>query len=86
MNQPVEFVERDLPDHSGRDHIVQWHVFRSEQAARDHIPAIRIGEDQELVCGKTRDSVGDVWWVGVRVRDLTRWGNRAAINKHPQSE
>lgn len=86
MSERIEFEERSLPDHSGRDNIVQWHVFRSEEAARNHVPAIKLGEGQELVCGKTSDSIGPIWWVGVRVEDLSRWGNRGAINKHAQSE
>jgi len=80
----VSFLEqeRSLPDGSGRRPVVQWHVFRRREAAAAFAPAIRLAEGQQLVGGYSRDSVGPLWWVGVKVEDVSRWGNVAAINKH----
>lgn len=77
--------EQSLPEGHGRDRVVQWHVFRTREAAVAFIPGVRLTEGQQLVGGYTRDSVGPLWWVGVRVNDLERWGNRGAVNKHGAS-
>ncbi len=74
--------ERPLPAVRGEGNIVQWHVFRSREEAERFVPAVRLGPGQQLVGGRSSDSIGPLWWVGVRVDDLERWGNRLAINKH----
>lgn len=74
--------ELALPEGHGRDGVVQWHVFRTREQAEAFLPGIRLGEGQHLVGGYTRDSVGPLWWLGVQVEDIRRWGNRAAVNKH----
>lgn len=74
--------ERSLPDAAGRSNVVQWHVFRRREEAEAFVPAVRLGAGQALVGGYSRDSVGPLWWVGVRVADIGRWGNAGAINKH----
>jgi hypothetical protein len=40
-----------------------------------------LGKGEELVGGVTRDSLGPLYWVGVRVEDIETWGDRRAINK-----
>ncbi|WP_018953678.1 hypothetical protein [Thioalkalivibrio sulfidiphilus] len=77
--------ELALPEGHGKDHVVQWHVFRSREAAEAFMPHVKLAEGQQLVGGYTRDSVGPLWWVGVQVDDLDRWGNRTAVNKHGAS-
>lgn len=74
--------ERSLPDREGRGGVVQWHVFRSREQAGEFASAVKLGDQQALVGGYSRDSVGPLWWVGVQVQDLSRWGNLRAINKH----
>ena len=74
--------ELGLPEGHGHDHVVQWHVFRSREKAEQFMTGIRLGEGQQLVGGHTRDSIGAIWWVGVQVEDVERWGNHSAINKH----
>lgn len=76
--------ERALPRGAGQDNIVQWHVFRSKEAAAEFIPCIRLGPGQRLVGGYSRDSIGPLWWVGVQVDDLETWGNRGAVNKRAE--
>ena len=77
--------ELGLPEGHGHDRVVQWHVFRSRDKARQFMDGIRIGEGQCLVGGHTRDSVGAIWWVGVQVDDVDTWGNGQAVNKHAAS-
>lgn len=43
---------------------------------------MELSEGQDLVGGWTRDSVGMLYWVGVHVDDLERWGNAGAVHKH----
>ncbi len=74
--------ELALPEGHGKDGVVQWHVFRSRRQAEEFLPAIKLSEEQQLVGGYTRDSVGPLWWVGVQVADPASWGNASAINKH----
>ncbi|NIR62079.1 MAG: hypothetical protein GWO02_22640 [Gammaproteobacteria bacterium] len=82
MSEQLEFLsqERPLP-HGGRDNVVQWHVFRTREAAEAFAPSVRLGAGQRLVGGYSRDSIGPLWWVGVQVDDIERWGNRQAVNK-----
>jgi len=80
----VSFLEqeRSLPDGSGTSPVVQWHVFRRREDAEAFVPAIQLAAGQQLVGGYSRDSVGPLWWVGVKVEDISRWGNVGAIHKH----
>jgi hypothetical protein len=75
-----------LPSGDGSDGVVHWHVFRDPDLARQFVPSIRLSEGQILVGGRTEDSVGSLWWLGVRVDDIERWGNRRALNKHAASD
>lgn len=77
--------ELALPEGHGKDRVVQWHVFRTKAQAEAFLPGVRLAEGQSLVGGYTRDSVGPLWWVGVQVDDVDRWGNRQAVNKHGAS-
>lgn len=77
--------EQSLPEGHGADRIVQWHVFRSRAQAERFAEDIHLGAGQELVGGFTRDSLGILYWVGVHVEDLEKWGNRDAVNKHGAS-
>ncbi|APZ42760.1 hypothetical protein [Acidihalobacter ferrooxydans] len=75
-----------LPSHGNADNIVHWHAFRRIEQAREFLPSIRLDAGQRLVGGQTADSLGPLWWVGVRVDDHERWGNRQAVNKHAVSD
>ena len=77
--------EQSLPEGHGADRIVQWHVFRSRPQAERFAEGIHLAAGQELVGGFTRDSLGILYWVGVHVEDLAKWGNRDAVNKHSAS-
>lgn len=74
-----------LPQGHGDDRIVQWHCFRNRSEAAGFAASIRLAEDQQIVGGQAEDSLGPLWWVGVRVDDLGHWGNRQAVNKHGAS-
>ncbi|OBS09954.1 hypothetical protein [Acidihalobacter prosperus] len=78
-------VTRPLPQGHGIDGIVQWHCFRHREDAAGFVPSIRLLGAQQLVGGRTEDSLGPLWWVGVRVDNLGRWGNLQAVNKHGAS-
>lgn len=73
--------ERSLPGKSQHNRVVYWHVFRRSEDAWDMAGHVRLGKGDHLVGGKTRDSIGALWWVGVEVDDLAAWGNRAAVHK-----
>lgn len=85
MQEGVLNHESALPEGHAKDGVVQWHVFRSKQQAEAFIPAVRLGAGQSLVGGYTRDSIGPLWWVGVKVEDVSGWGNAQAVNKHGAS-
>lgn len=72
--------EKPLP-HGHESKVVQWHVYRQEKQAVEHIKHIVLGSEQKLVGGYCRDSIGPLWWVGVEVESVERWGNKQAINK-----
>lgn len=74
--------ERSLPGkRPEEDRIVYWHVFRRAEDALAFAGNILLEDDEALVGGYTRDSIGPVWWVGVQVADLAAWGNRGAVHK-----
>lgn len=77
--------ELALPEGHGKDRVVQWHVFRTRDQAAAFLPSIKLADGQSLVGGYTRDSVGPLWWLGVQVDDVERWGNRGSVNKHGAS-
>ena len=77
-------IHRQLPDHHTEHKVVQWHVFRDAAQADEYAAHIQLSSGQIIVGGNDNDSIGKLWWVGVEVDDLTRWGNRSAVNKHAQ--
>jgi len=81
MNEQFLNEERAIPE-AGYGNVVQWHVYRRLGEARAHLAHIMLGEGQRVVGGHSHDSIGDLWWVGVEVDDIRRWGNPGAINKH----
>ncbi len=70
---------RPLPQDPVDEHVVFWRTFRNPDQAVAFSHAIRLGEGQDLVGGCTRDSVGELFWIGVHVDDLAKWGNTKAI-------
>ena len=75
---------RQLPTHHAENKVVQWHVFRDVAEADEYADHIQLGDGQSIVGGFDKDSIGQLWWVGVEVADLSSWGNRSAVNKHAQ--
>ncbi|MCE5387100.1 MAG: hypothetical protein K0041_00770 [Acidithiobacillus sp.] len=78
-----DFLEeaRELPSVQPMERVVAWSVFRSRDDARALLQHVHLAQGQALVGGHGRDSVGEYWWVGVQVQDLSAWGNSSAINK-----
>ena len=74
--------QRVLPTQTSGDTVVHWHIFRSLDEAEDYAEHIQLGERQRIVGGTDSDSIGVLWWVGVEVDDVARWGNQGAVNKH----
>lgn len=72
---------RALPADPVAERIVTWHVFRHAEEARDFARHVMLGAGESLVGGTTRDSLGELYWVGVQVEDIDAWGDRRAIHK-----
>lgn len=72
-------AERALPQDPTAERIVLWRIFRAREEAMTFSRAVLLGEGQQLVGGVSADSVGPVFWLGVQVDDLARWGNSKAI-------
>lgn len=60
------------------------HIFRAASEAEEYAESIKLGDGQRIVGGMAADSVGKLWWVGVEVEDIARWGNPSAVNKHAE--
>ena len=75
---------RSLPVHHPENRVVQWHVFRDAAEADEYAEHIQLSDGQSMAGGFDNDSIGVLWWVGVEVDDLARWGNRSSINKHAE--
>ncbi|MGA7799660.1 MAG: hypothetical protein WCC36_02525 [Gammaproteobacteria bacterium] len=73
--------EQPLPNQDPvGQHIVNWHVFRRRESALKFAGNIMLEPGAMLVGGNTSDSVGKLWWVGVRVEDMEKWGQRSAMH------
>ena len=75
---------RSLPVSAASNKVVSWHVFRTVSEAEEYADGVRLGSSQRIVGGMDADSVGKLWWVGVEVEDIARWGNHGAVNKHAE--
>lgn len=75
---------RQVPTRNDENHVVSWHVFRSLSEAESYADHIVLNHGQFLAGGVDHDSVGSLWWVGVEVDDISRWGNVSAVNKHAE--
>lgn len=72
-------THRPLPQDPVQERIVLWRSFRTEQEARDYAQHVMLGAGQHLVGGTCEDSVGAMYWIGVQVDDIAKWGNTKAI-------
>lgn len=70
---------RPLPLDPVAERVVMWRVFRSDEEAHTFARHIRLEPTQHLTGGMTEDSVGPLYWIGVEVDDVARWGNTKAI-------
>ncbi|MHB1951833.1 MAG: hypothetical protein ACYCQK_10205 [Acidiferrobacteraceae bacterium] len=70
---------RPLPNDPAKEHIVLWRIFRAVPDAIRFSTTILLCEGQRLVGGRATDDIGTLYWVGVHVDDMARWGNVRAI-------
>lgn len=70
---------RLLPQNPVQEHIVLWRTFRAIPDAVHFAHSIMLGEGQSITGGATEDSVGTLYWLGVHVLDIGKWGNTKAI-------
>ncbi len=82
MSYTVLENDREVPSRVPLDNAVNWSLFRKRQDAESYLERVRLSDGHELVGGHSRDSIGDYWWVGVRVTSLSTWGHSQSINKH----
>lgn len=82
MSNEIFMHEREAPSIHPMDNVVNWSIFRNRKEAEDYLRHVQLGAGQEPVGGHGRDSIGEYWWVGVKVVDLGRWGGQQAIHKH----
>lgn len=71
--------ERALPAEPIAERVVFWRTFRDPRHALEFSRAIMLGKGQDLVGGVTEDDLGPLYWLGVRVDDIAKWGNSKAI-------
>lgn len=62
--------ERPLPDDPATARLATWSVFRESDKALTYARYMLLDEGDALVGGRTHDSVGALYWVGVQVRNL----------------
>ncbi|MHB8252276.1 MAG: hypothetical protein ACYDEV_00905 [Acidiferrobacter sp.] len=74
--------DRHVPSLQPIENAVNWSIFRRRKEAENYVDRVRLESGYELIGGHSQDSVGDYWWAGVRVKSLSGWGSRQAINKH----
>ena len=80
-NQELELLkkelqlERPLPHRTNAEelHIAFSHVFRQQDQALNFAKNIMLNDGESLIAGRAQDSIGNLWWLGVRITDLERW-------------
>jgi len=67
--------EQPLPNRKNTEQlqISCSHVFREREKLLGFAKNIMLDDDESLIAGHARDSVGDLWWLGVHIADLERW-------------
>lgn len=67
--------DKTLPSRKNAEQlqIAYSHVFRKIDDALAFANNIMLGPGQELVGGRTEDSIGNLWWIGVRYEDIEQW-------------
>ncbi|MHB1678492.1 MAG: hypothetical protein ACYCSS_13355 [Sulfuriferula sp.] len=83
-NQDVQISQlltqsRNLPEDPKKDRVVMWKIFRSENEALKYSHHILLEPDQRIVGGRSKDSAGEFFWLGIEVANLEAWGNTQAI-------
>ncbi|MHB8254963.1 MAG: hypothetical protein ACYDEV_15015 [Acidiferrobacter sp.] len=73
---------REVPSREPLENAVNWSLFRYRKEAEDYIDKVRLSDGHDLIGGHSQDSVGDYWWIGVRVQSMKKWGYSQSINKH----
>ncbi len=82
MSDNILESEQPVPSVVPLDRAVNWAVFRTRPAAERYLEHIQLGPGQDLIGGHGTDSIGEYWWVGVRVPSVAHWGSRQAVHKH----
>ena len=49
------------------------HLFRNPETALRFAKNILLNPDESIISGCTRDSVGALWWIGIKVDTLEQW-------------
>jgi len=62
--------ERPVPDDPAKARLATWSVFREPEKALTYARYVLLDEGDELVGGRTHDSLGALYWVGVQVRSF----------------
>lgn len=62
--------ERPLPDDPATARLATWSVFREPDKALTYARYVLLDDGDALVGGRTHDSLGALYWVGVQVREL----------------
>lgn len=71
--------ERPLPSDPLAERVVLWRTFRDPREALEFSHGVMLGKGQDLVGGVTEDNLGPLYWLGVRVDDIAKWGNSKAV-------
>lgn len=62
--------ERPVPNDPAQARLATWSVFREPDKALTYARYVLLNDGDELVGGRTHDSLGALYWVGVQVRQL----------------
>ncbi|WP_298137769.1 hypothetical protein [Acidiferrobacter sp.] len=82
MTHKILENDRELPSLHPQDNAVHWSLFRRRKEAEQYLEHMRLDTGYELIGGHSHDSIGDYWWVGLRVPSIADWGHSRAVNKH----
>lgn len=63
-------AERPVPDDPAAARLATWSVFRESDKALRYARYVLLDDGDALVGGRTHDSLGALYWVGVQVRKL----------------
>ncbi|MDX1812226.1 MAG: hypothetical protein R3240_09785 [Gammaproteobacteria bacterium] len=82
LEQQME-IESPLPNASNAEQrlIIYSHMFRDRSRAIQFAKSVQLGKDESLIGGNCEDSIGRLWWIGVKTENVEQWHSNGGYHR-----